>query len=186
VSFRIPRVRPQQAIGSRTRRQSAVTLAILLVALVALPLAARSHGAVETTPVAVGQMPSEGFALHVDAKLHFPGDPEFIAHHYCKPVRSGMIECLLFDSDAPDAHVVGIEVIVDKATYDGFDAEEQQFWHYHRAELPMVSATLPDLSEEEAAAIVESLQETYGKLYILWDPSLGNLPVGQPSITVLH
>jgi hypothetical protein len=45
---------------------------------------------------------------------------------------------------------------------------------------------LPDLSPEEAAPIVESLQETYGKLYLLWDPTVEDLPVGEPSLSLFH
>src|SRR5829696_5813089 len=112
----------------------ALGLSILGVGLVS-QLAARAQDA---TPAA--GRPSAGFDLHIDAKLHFPGDPETIAHHYCKPVARGMIECLLYASDAPDAPVVGVEVIVDAATWAMFGPEEQALWHYHREEIPLVDA----------------------------------------------
>lgn len=134
---------------------------------------------------AAGPKPAEGFALHVDAKLHFPGQGDAIAHHYCKPVAGGMTECLLFASDDPDARLVGVEVIVGPDVYATFTADEKAMWHYHRDEIPKVSATLPDLSPEEAAKVVESIQETYGKVYLLWDPTKDSEPTGQPSVTVL-
>ena len=144
----------------------------------------------EATPDAAADAslnkPSAGWDLHIDAKLHFPGDPEAIAHHYCKPVAGGLIECLLFDSDEPDARLVGVEVIVDGATYEELDAAEQEFWHYHKEEIPKVEATLPDLSAEEAAQVVAQIKETYGKLYILWDPTQNELPTGEPSLTIRH
>jgi hypothetical protein len=130
--------------------------------------------------------PSDGFSLHVDALGHFPGDPQMVAHHWCKQVAGGLIECQLYDSDAADAHLVGTEVIVDAATFEAFDEAEQAQWHYHRQEIPAVQATLPDLSPEEAAKVVESLQETYGKVYLFWDPAQSDQPVGEPSVVMVH
>jgi hypothetical protein len=139
----------------------------------------------DATPMAAAR-PSVGFELHIDAKAHFPGDPAAIAHHYCKAVAGGMFECLLFASDDPDAPLVGIEVVVDTATFEGFDEAEQKLWHYHKEEIPLVDAQLPDLSAEEAADVVAMLEETYGKLYLLWDPTAGDLPIGQPFVPDVH
>lgn len=137
-----------------------------------------------TSPTVQASKPNSGWDLHIDAKMHFPGKAEMIAHHYCKQV-SGMWECLLFDSDNPDARLVGTEVVVDTPTYTSFTQVEKGNWHYHKTEIPKVEATLPDLSAEEAAKVVAMLEETYGKIYLLWDPSLGNQPVGNPSVNVL-
>ena len=142
-------------------------------------------GAQDATPM-VASRPSAGYVLHIDAKAHFPGDPAAIAHHYCKAVAGGMFECLLFASDDPDAPVVGIEVVVDAATFEGFNAAEQKLWHYHKDEIPLVDAQLPELSAEEAADVVAMLEETYGKLYLLWDPTAGDLPTGQPFVPDVH
>ena len=136
--------------------------------------------------MAAGPKPAEGFTLHIDAKLHFPANPDMIAHHYCKGVAGGMTECLLFESDAPDARLVGVEVIVGPDVYAAMSAEEKAMWHYHRDEVPKVSATLPDVSEEEAKKIVDSILETYGKIYVLWDPGKDKGPNGNPFVTILH
>ncbi|MBI2022024.1 DUF1264 domain-containing protein [Candidatus Daviesbacteria bacterium] len=96
-----------------------------------------------------------------------------------------MFECQLYDSDDKDARLVGVETVVDTKTWQGFDAGEKGLWHYHKEEIPKINAKLPDLSEEEAAKVVETLNETYGKVYLLWDPAVSELPVGNPSITIL-
>ena len=127
-----------------------------------------------------------GFDLHIDAKRHFPGDNDMIAHHYCKAVSGGIWECQLYDSDAPDARLVGVEVVVPTAIWEEFSDEEKALWHYHKTEIPKVEATLPDLSPDEAAKVVKSLEETYGKIFILWDPTEQDMPIGQPSVTVLE
>ena len=152
------------------------TIVIVIAAFVLL-------GASQRAP-AGNPKPSEGWGLHIDALLHFPGKPGMVAHHYCKPVQ-GLIECQLYDSDAPNARLVGIETIVDAATYAKFPEAEKRMWHYHKTEIPKVSATLPDLSAEEAAKVVKSIEETYGKIYLAWDPGLETLPAGSPSVTIL-
>lgn len=129
--------------------------------------------------------PHQGFTLHIDAEKHFPADGKKIAHHFCKQVKGGMFECQLYDSDDKDARLVGVETVVDTNTWKGFDVAEQALWHYHKEEIPKINAKLPDLTDEEAAKVVETLNETYGKVYLLWDPAKSDLPLGQPSITIL-
>ncbi|MBI3961280.1 MAG: DUF1264 domain-containing protein [Deinococcus sp.] len=132
-----------------------------------------------------GARPHDGWTLHIDAKKHFPGNAEMIAHHYCKGVAGGLTECQLYTSDDPDARLVGVEVIVGPQLYNSFNAAEKALWHYHRTEIPKVEATLPDLSADEAARVVSSIEETYGKVYLLWDPGRNSQPVGNPSVTIL-
>lgn len=153
----------------------------------------RGGGAVSPTPEAVQpspvmqaeDKPHQGFTLHIDAQKHFPGDEAKIAHHWCKQVKGGMFECQLYDSDDKDARLVGVETVIPTDVWKGFEASEQGLWHYHKEEIPKINAKLPDLSEEEAAKVVETLNETYGKVYLLWDPAKSDLPIGQPSITVI-
>jgi hypothetical protein len=154
---------------------------ILVVAFALLAVViSRQSGRADATK------PTEGWSLHIDAKLHFPGKPGMIAHHYCKPVSGGLTECQLYDSDAGDARLVGVEVIVAPDIYKKFSAAEKKMWHYHKVEIPKVSATLPDLSQEEAAKVVKSMEETYGKVYLLWDPGMAAVPIGRPTVTILR
>jgi len=59
-------------------------------------------------------------------------------------------------------------------------------WHYHKTEIPRVSATFPDLPAEEAAKVAKSLEESYGKVIILWDPAKGEFPTGRPIVSRLE
>src|SRR5215204_7829946 len=104
-----------------TSRFSIVSLLAMSLLVSGVPLNTLAQDA---TPTAT--RPSAGFELHIDAKAHLPGDPEAIAHHFCKGVAGGMFECLLFASDDADARLVGVEVIVDAATWQGFDEAEQK------------------------------------------------------------
>jgi len=135
---------------------------------------------------AAGMKPSEGWSLHIDALMHFPGKPNAVAHHWCKGnLAGGLIECQLYDSDSANARLVGVEAVVPASAYKKFTTSERALWHYHKTEIPKVKATLPDLSAEEAAKVAKSLEETYGKIYLLWDPTKQTMPTGRPSITVL-
>ncbi|MBV8490483.1 MAG: DUF1264 domain-containing protein [Candidatus Eremiobacteraeota bacterium] len=148
-------------------------------------LVARIHpGAVDAASI----NPSEGWTIHIDAQRHFgDANPTEIAHHWCKPVSGGMLECQIYDSDTANARLVEVETIVQPATWKSFTAGEQALWHYHKDEIPKISATLPDMTPDQAKAAVASILDTYGKVYMLWDPKStpdGN-PIGQPSVVVL-
>ncbi len=131
--------------------------------------------------------PSDGWSLHIDARKHFSNDFEKdqIAHHYCKAVAGGLTECQLYDGDGKDARLVGVETIISAEMYKSLPENEKKFWHYHKDEIAKVDAKLPDLSSEEAAKVVEGIQETYGKIFILWNPAQSTLPVGEPHVTII-
>jgi hypothetical protein len=139
----------------------------------------------EEKAVSQATKPTDGWTLHVDAKKHFPKMPDMIAHHYCKQVSGGLYECQLYDSDKPDARLIGVEVIVDKETWKKFPRKEKSLWHYHKTELLKVEPTLPDVSAEEGAKTLKSMEETYGKVYILWNPA-SKEPTGRPMVSILR
>ncbi|MDQ6780118.1 MAG: DUF1264 domain-containing protein, partial [Candidatus Eremiobacteraeota bacterium] len=114
--------------------------------------------------------PTAGYSLHIDADKHF-GDaqPGEIAHHWCKNICASLTKCELFDSDAPNARLVGVETIVPTTVWKTFPEKEQALWHYRKVELKKIHATLPDTPKEQQAKIIAALTETYGKVYILWD-----------------
>ena len=99
-------------IGSRTVM---IVLAFAATAAVAVLTAGPSVGP-EAAAGGGSPRPTEGWTLHITAKMHFPGKPEMLAHHFCKQVAGGLIECQLYDSAAPDARLVGVETIVNAAT----------------------------------------------------------------------
>ena len=141
----------------------------------------------DATPA--GTNPSAGERAHIDLAVHFPWDPALIAHHWCKPVAGGFVECLIYASDDPDAPLVAVEEVVDEATYNSFDPAEQQLWHSNVEEAAAgADPNRPAPSLEEAAAeAAEAGGATYGKLILLGDPeSLGDLPTGQPQVIFPH
>jgi len=134
-------------------------------------------------------MPSAGWTLHIDAQKHFgAANSTQIAHHWCKGgLTGGILECQIYDSDAPTARLVEIETIVPTKVWQTFPKSEQALWHYHKVEIPLVHATLPGMPAAQQKKVVASLLETYGKIWMLWDPvdTSGGWPTGKPSIVVL-
>jgi mannose-6-phosphate isomerase-like protein (cupin superfamily) len=135
-----------------------------------------------TMSPAMMSVPAHGFTLHIDAKKHINDAPDFIVHHYCKTLDAQYIQCLLFDGDEPNAHVIGTETIISPEVYAQLPEEERASWHYHKDEIPLVDAKLPRLSDEEIAKVVAALENTYGRVVIFWKP--GDIaPLGVPSVT---
>ena len=126
--------------------------------------------------------PSQGYTLHIDAKRHFGAHLNEIAHHWCKGnLAGGLIECQIYDSDAPNAHLVAVETIVQPGVYKSFSSSEQALWHWHKTEVPKVDAKLPGMPAAEQKKVVASILPTYGKVWVLWDPMTTNdMPIGHP------
>lgn len=157
----------------------------LIVAFVFGLTFGRMHPSIASA-AAANANPTQGWTLHIDADQHF-GDahPNEIAHHYCKPVAGGTIECQLYDSDAPNARLVGVETIVPAKVWSSLPASEQAMWHYHKTELAKIHATLPGLTPAEQKKVIAMVSPTYGKVFIVWDPLANAAPIGEPTVVVL-
>jgi hypothetical protein len=77
-------------------------------------------------------------------------------------------------------------MVVSAETWQSFPEEEKALWHYHREEIPLVEATIQDLPEEEAAGIAQGLMEAYGKVFLLYDPTVQDMPMGEPIVLDIH
>lgn len=126
--------------------------------------------------------PAFGYTLHIDAIKHINDDPDQVVHHYVKAISDEVMQALLYDSDAPNARLIGIETVISPRMYAALPEDEKPNWHYHETEIPMVNARFPDLGEKEAAAVLATLLDTWGKVEIIWEPK-DPAPIGF-SITV--
>lgn len=127
------------------------------------------------------ETPAAGWTIHIDAKRHIAGDLDAVAHHYCKGgLANGVTQCQLYDSDEPNARLIGVEVIIGPDAYASLPDDEKAMWHYHKEEIGQVDPVLPEMTEEEAAEFVKNIEETYGKIFLIWDTSRDELPLGQP------
>ena len=103
-------------------------------------------------------------------------------------MAGGVVECLIYASDDPDAPLIAVEEVVPEAIYNRFDPAEQQLWHSNVVEAAAGSdpnRPAPSLAEAEAES-AEAGGASYGKLILLWDPTQGDLPTGEPRVIYPH
>jgi len=61
------------------------------------------------------QTPAEGYNIHVIAPhRHEDGTVHGPYHHYCKPIKPEILQCMIFLSTDPNAELVEIEYFIDK------------------------------------------------------------------------
>ncbi|MBI1969189.1 DUF1264 domain-containing protein [Candidatus Woesearchaeota archaeon] len=128
--------------------------------------------------------PTEGYAVHIAATKHAGTQPELFVHHYCKGLPSGVLQCQLYDSDKPEARLIGAEIIVPTPVWAKFDAEEKKNWHGHTEELTRVELQTFGMTDAEVEALKETLGKTHGKVIIFWDPKR-EYPDTAPTVSII-
>ncbi|MDP2138592.1 MAG: OBAP family protein [Candidatus Didemnitutus sp.] len=104
-------------------------------------------------------------------------------HHYCSHLNRDVLQCVIYDSDQPDARLIGIEYIISGELFRQLPAEEKKLWHSHRYEVMSGQLTAPDLSAVEEKALMQELVGTYGKTWHLWQVDRGDrVPLGLPKL----
>ncbi|KAF7974847.1 hypothetical protein HWV62_11227 [Athelia sp. TMB] len=122
-----------------------------------------------------------------------------IHQHLCTSLLSLLVQgsahflasqCVIYDSDQPNARLIGIEYIIPRKTFEALDAEEKRYWHSHKYEVEsgmlvlqtksLVPNAVNDTAEQPAML---ELQDTYGKTIHTWAPDIhAELPLGPPNL----
>lgn len=107
------------------------------------------------------------------AVRHVFDDPSLRVWHFCKPNDKIMMVCQLYDSNSPNATLIGVEYMITADAYAALPAREKPNWHYHKEEFAPDRADpkFPQLSEQQQNATLKKLEETYGKVVLTWNPS---------------
>ena len=107
------------------------------------------------------------------AVRHIFDDPTLRVWHFCKPNDKIMMVCQLYDSNSPNATLIGIEYMITADAYKNLPDREKPNWHYHKEEFAPNRADpkLPMLSEQQQNATLKKLEESYGKVIITWNPN---------------
>ena len=108
--------------------------------------------------------------------------PSLALHHRCSTdAYEDLRQCLLYDSAAPNARLIGIEYMVPKHVFETFDAAEQALWHSHEFEVKLGMLVMPkpdgkDAGQWEAMELtgMKEVAGLYRKTYHLWDVSRGD------------
>ena len=127
--------------------------------------------------------PLQALGVYLDG-LHFRNgkmDEQMDVHHYCGALNEDLIQCVLFDGNGQDAHLVGIEYVVSAALFESLSAQEKALWHSHRYEVKSGQLVAPGMPEPAEHELMAQLISTYGKTWHTWadDPIL---PLGAPAL----
>lgn len=117
------------------------------------------------------------------AVRHVFDDPTLRVYHYCKSNDKIVMVCQLYDSNSPNATLIGIEYIIDFNSYKALPDRDKPNWHYHKEEFTPSKANplFPELNEQQQKEALDKLSETYGKSIITWNPN-DRVPAFPPQV----
>jgi Protein of unknown function (DUF1264) len=104
------------------------------------------------------------------------------ATHFCIHLRHDLHQCVIFDRNAPDARLIGIEYIISEERFRGLPEDEKRLWHSHHYEVKsgtLVAPGIPDLAER---SYFSDLVTTYGKTFHTWQYDRDDFPYGIPQL----
>jgi hypothetical protein len=107
------------------------------------------------------------------------------AHHYCSVLNEDVKQCVLFDSNGPDAKLTGVEYIISRRVFETLPRSEKALWHSHAYEVKSGQLIAPGVPEAAEHAFMEDMAGTYGKTWHTWQTDQNfALPVGHPMLMV--
>ena len=105
------------------------------------------------------------------------------AHHYCANVNEDLIQCVIYDGNANDAKLMGVEYIVSARLFITLPESEKAMWHTHVHEVKSGQLIAPGIPERAEHALMKKLVGTYGKTFHTWHTDMQReLPIGVPQI----
>lgn len=104
------------------------------------------------------------------------------ATHFCIHLRHDLHQCVIFDRNAPDARLIGIEYIVSEERFRGLPEDEKRLWHSHHYEVKSGILTAPGIPDLAEHAYFEDLVTTYGKTFHTWQYDRDDFPYGIPQL----
>jgi hypothetical protein len=122
------------------------------------------------------------YGLHVCAFHLGKDDPnlQVQSHHYCTPLRDGVFQCTIYDTDKGNAKLIGVEYIVSEELYLKLPAEEKKYWHPHGFEIRAGLLTIPGVQPDCEKKLLGALLKSWGKVWHTWPDPKTDLPIGPP------
>lgn len=87
------------------------------------------------------------------------------ASHFCIHLRHDLHQCVIFDRNAVDARLIGIEYIMSEERFRQLPDDEKRLWHSHHYEVKSGILTAPGIPDLAEHAYFEDLISTYGKTF---------------------
>jgi hypothetical protein len=125
--------------------------------------------------------------------LHFCGihiakkDPniQIATQHYCAAHSidehgDALFQCVLFDSTARNAKLLGVEYVISDKRYRQLPDGEKKYWHPHTYEVLGGMLTAPGMEAEQEKKFMKMILTTWGKTWHTWPDPKSAVPVGEP------
>ena len=104
------------------------------------------------------------------------------ACHFCIHLQHDLHQCVIFDSNKPDARLIGIEYIISTDRFAHLPEEEKLLWHSHNYEVKSGMLVAPGILELAERANFKDLISTYGKTFHNWQIDADDFPYGIPQL----
>lgn len=104
------------------------------------------------------------------------------ATHFCIHLRHDLHQCVIFDRNAPDARLIGIEYIINEERFRSLPDDEKRLWHSHHYEVKSGILTAPGIPEIAEHSYFNDLVTTYGKTFHTWQYDRDDFPYGIPQL----
>jgi hypothetical protein len=110
---------------------------------------------------------------------------QILTQHYCAAHSTGengdtMFQCVLFDTHARDAKLLGVEYVITDRAYRELPEEEKKYWHPHTYEVLGGGLIAPGMEPEDEKKFMKTIMTTWGKAWHTWPDPKSALPVGEP------
>ncbi|WP_294395120.1 OBAP family protein [uncultured Sphingomonas sp.] len=104
------------------------------------------------------------------------------ATHFCIHLRHDLHQCVIFDSNTPDARLIGIEYIISEDRFRALPDDEKRLWHSHHYEVKSGVLVAPGIPELAERTYFQDLVTTYGKTFHNWQIDRDDFPFGIPQL----
>ncbi|GAA1933167.1 OBAP family protein [Brevibacterium antiquum] len=128
--------------------------------------------------------PLEAMSTYLNG-LHMYADDmgrQVEAAHFCIHLRHDLHQCVIFDRNATDARLIGIEYIISEKRFRALPASEKKLWHSHHYEVKSGILTAPGVPEIAEHSYFKDLVSTYGKTFHTWQYDREDFPYGIPQL----
>ncbi len=168
----------------RFSHETNITIRFAVVALLAVLIV---PVLVSGAKVPQGDSPPKGLDIYLVAFHPMKQMPshQMEVHHYCRQMNEDFAQCALFDGNAKDANLNGIEYIISEKLFDALPRDEKKYWHPHNYEILSGELAAPGMPSSAEHALMGGKMNSYGKTWHVWktrsmDGPGDQLPLGEP------
>lgn len=129
--------------------------------------------------------PLAAFNVYLDGFHFYNGNmqAQMEAHHYVSQLNEDIYQAIIFDGNAKDSKIMGVEYIITPRLFETLSEEEKKLWHSHHYEVKSGSLIAPGLPAVAEKELMEKLVSTYGKTIHTWHTDQQReLPLGAPML----